>query len=557
MLRSDAPAYPGLKRDRNWGGAWVYRGQRLPAALVSYRAARHTWEHLVEDLLNGRPLVPQTHQARRRPDLHPYQGPRVEEIGAAHGDSAPGYLLVAPTGSGKTLISVEGLSDRPVEVILVITKRGIIPAWLRTIEEFSAGRRWVVMNPERLWKLFTHPQLLLADVPAERAAQLAAHEGTPHVRFDAVVVDESQILANARSQRSQLVHRLTHPERGKSPFVLPVSATPFSRLSETSYAADLIAWAAGVKPPVERTGPEYLDWLATVRLTDEDGTQRGLGDVDTVKELLYRRGVGSSVAAEDLGLPAQERTLHPIELTGAERAHYERAWAEFLRLYNPDAAEDQPFANAGSEALQRVMQASLLKVPQVTAHVVRLVKEGHQVIVPAWYQRTVQALAGRISRELRRQGLPDKVVQITGLEPQWREARRIAFQTGRALVAVTNVVEGINLHAGEANTDGKGAGATMAPRRTVIADVLTGGKKLVQVEGRGQRDGQSAPVDYLFVRGTKEQEWLSRSLHAAADTQHLSHALADSEALQRLHAELDDDLEAQGQAATPAEGESL
>lgn len=288
-LIPEAPEYPGVRRERNWGGVRLYQGARLPAALRSYAAPAHTFERLAEDVLNGVPVVPAERRSVR-PRLHPYQVPRVEAIDAAHAGGRPGYLLVAPTGSGKTAMAVSGLGHRPLDTVLVITKHGIIPAWLRSIDSFGAGQRWVVINPERLWKLFTHHQLVLANLTPERASEVAATEGIPHIGFDAVIVDESQILAHPDSLRSRLVHRLLHPERGLPPFFVAASATPFSFLSETAYAAELIAYAAGAEPPEDLTGRAYLDWLATLRVTDNDGVRRPVSDVDTVKELLYRRG---------------------------------------------------------------------------------------------------------------------------------------------------------------------------------------------------------------------------------------------------------------------------
>ncbi|MGW7521787.1 DEAD/DEAH box helicase family protein, partial [Streptomyces sp. NPDC054796] len=355
-LTPEVPAYPGVRRERNWGGVRVYRGARLPTALRSYAAPAHTVERLAEDVLNGVPVVPpQRRHVRQR--LHSYQIPRVEAIDAAHASGCPGYLLVAPTGSGKTAMAVSGLGQRPLDTVLVITKHGIIPAWLRSIDTFGAGQRWVVINPERLWQVFTHHQLVLASLTPDRAAEAAAAEGIPHISFDAVIVDESQILAHPDSLRSRLVHRLTHPERGRPPFVVAASATPFSSLSETAYAAELIAYAARAEAPADLTGGAYLDWIASLRVTDNDGTKRAVSDVDTVKELLYRRGVGSSATVQDLGLPAQQRELHPVHLSEADRRRYDLAWGQFLQLHDPAAEsmeEEEDSSSARGRALQLV-----------------------------------------------------------------------------------------------------------------------------------------------------------------------------------------------------------
>ena len=553
-LMPDAPGYPGVRYDRTWG-VRVFFGKRLPGALAAHRSLPHTWERLVEDRLNRVPLVPGPAAPRGQVRLHPYQVPRVEQIAAAHRAGAPGYLLVAPTGSGKTLMVTTALAGRPLESVLVVTKLGIMPAWLRTLDQHGGGLRWVVVNPERLWRLFTHPRAVLADLPPERAAELAADDGTPHIAFDAVVVDESQILAHPQSLRSRLVARLRHPERGPHPFFLPASATPFSDLAETAYAADLLAHAAGVDGPEEVTGPAYADWVRSLTVPGDNAGSpaRPVSDIDTVKELLYRRGVGSSATTQELGLPAQQRELHPVHLTEAEHARYQLAWGEFLQLVEERGGDPDPGGEPSEDVLRQVMRASLIKAPYVARHVADLVATGHQVVVPAWYLRTVRALAVHIARELAARGLPDRVVEITGEAPGVRELKRAAFQTGRVKVVVTNIVEGINLHAGEANTDGSGTSATLAPRRTVIGDVFTGGKRLVQVEGRAQRDGQHAPVDYLVAVQTREREWTARTLLAASRTQDLAHAPEDAEALLRLAVQLED-TEAAPAGPVPAAG---
>ncbi|MGW2546844.1 DEAD/DEAH box helicase family protein, partial [Kitasatospora sp. NPDC001574] len=380
-LMPDAPAYPGVRADRFWG-VRVFTGRRLPDALAPYESPAHTWERLAQDRLNGMPLLPEAAGPPARARLHHYQMPRVDGIAAAHRDGAPGYLLVAPTGSGKTVIAVSALAALPTTCVLVVTKLGIVPAWLRTIDDYGGARRWVVVNAERLWRLFIHPHAVLADLAPDQAAELAATDGTPRVSFDAVVVDESQILANPDSLRSRLVNRLVQPDGGRRPFFLPASATPFSDLAETAYAADLLAHAAGIQVPAERTGPVYLDWVTSLKVTGTDGPARPVSDIDTVKELLYRRGVGSSATTGELGLPAQQRTLHPVRLTDAERTRYEMAWTEFLQVLDPhhDPGTD-PEIPADEGVLRQIMRASLIKAPYVARHVADLVAAGHQVVV--------------------------------------------------------------------------------------------------------------------------------------------------------------------------------
>ncbi|WP_405814686.1 helicase [Streptomyces sp. NBC_01390] len=542
VLLADALQYPDVSRHPDWGLP-VYYGRRLPTALARYAAVPHSLERLVEDLLNEAP-VPVAAAGGRRPGLRPHQIPRVKAIQDARAAKAPGFLLVSPTGSGKTAMVLTALNRLSLDLVLVITTLSMVPVWQLAIDYFCEAdprRRWVVTNPEKLVRLFNHPQVRLHGLPSDQAARFAAQWGKSRLPWDAVVLDESQMAADPQSIRSRLLHRLTHPPAGEKPFFIPASATPFSKLAETAYAADLIAHAAGSSPPQNLVGAEYLEWLRGLRLTPGKG--RAVADpTEKVKALLYRGGVGASASQEELGLPPQHREIHRIRLTAEDHALYEATWEEFRRRHGLEVSEGfDAETDHQASALRRIQKASLLKAPYVARHVAELVGRGCQVIVPAWFLENVELLTKTIADELYSRGLPDKVVAITGEAPGLRELKRTAFQDGRALVCVTNVVQGMNLQASEANVAGTGQTATETPRITVFADILTGGRKFLQGEGRGQRDGREAPAHYLLADGTTETHWLANALRAVAGTQELTHALDDAAALHALADQLDDE----------------
>lgn len=551
VLPPDAPRFPGTRRDPQWG-LNVFRGQRLPEPLAAFTPAPYSWEALVETELNGLPQNGLTPGRDRRPALRPYQVPRVAEMRAAHTDGAPGYVLTYPTGAGKTPTGITGITDLPgIRNVLVVTKLSVVPPWRGAIDAFAAaGQRWVVIHPELLWRLLEHPSVDLARMRPEAAGELAAAGGRSRVPWDGVIVDESQILADCESVRSRLLRRITHPEQGPRPWTLYLSATGFSSPVETSYLADLIAYAAEVDAPDLTTKNAYKEWLRELGFDlnkDASGRwyhQLNPDDVSMVRTLLYSSGVGAAATPQELGLPGQSRELWPIRLNVEERAEYQRSWEEFrlARGLGTDAEEADRTGAGGDEeraaALRRVQKASILKAPYVAKIVADLVADGHQVAVPAWYLDNVHALATAIARELRARGLSDKVAEITGETPGLREKRRRAFQLGVCKVVVVNAVEGINLHAGERNVDGQGRDATLAPRVCVIADVLTGGKRALQAEGRTQRDGQQSRAIYVFAEGTTEEIWLATTLRAAAGTQALAQAHADAEALTQLAEQL-------------------
>ncbi|MEO3976843.1 helicase [Streptomyces sp. CAU 1734] len=541
-----------MVRDPEWG-VWVYRGRRLPGALAQHGARPHSWERLVEGELNGEPGAVVTRGREAVPPLRPYQVPRVAEMRAAHAAGAPGFMLTYPTGSGKTATGISALTSLPgMGAVLVVTKLSVVPAWRAAIDVFArGGQRWVVVNPEGLVRLLAHPRVDLSRLPAEQAARLAADGGRSRVAWDGVIVDESQVLADAESIRSRLLRRITHPAGGRRPWWLRMSATGFSSPVETAYLADLIAHVAGVDEPSDLARGPYKEWLRELGFalnTNAAGRwyhQFNPGDVSMVRELLYSSGVGATATPQELGLPAQARELLPVELTPKELEHYRLSWNEFRRVRGMDADQDpdavhEPGAGDGRQAaaLRQVQRASLLKAPYVARIVADLVAEGHQVAVPAWYLESVRALAAAIARELGARGLCDRVAEITGEEPGLREPRRKAFQLGACQVVVVNAVEGINLHAGEKDVGGPGVHATSTPRVTVFADVLTGGKKLLQGEGRTQRDGLRARAVYVVVLDTAETEWLAQAFRAAAGTQALAQAPKDAADLTSLADEL-------------------
>ncbi|MET9661546.1 DEAD/DEAH box helicase family protein [Streptomyces sp. NPDC006510] len=500
-------------------------------------------EWLVEDILNGRPVPPAV--PRERPALRKHQVEPVRMMKEAYASGAPGFLLAYPTGSGKTAMAICGALDVPtVRRVLVVTKLDVIPAWRSAIRYFgSGGKRWVVINPEQLWRLFDHPWQPLSSLPVDKAAEYAAAGGVPRVEFDAVIVDESHMLASSVSLRSRTIDRLIRPDSGtvRRPWFVRASASPFSSPEETAYVSDLLAYAAGVDAPDKLSRVEYLTWLSKLGFelnTDQRGRwahDLSAGDVKMVESLLFSQGVGATATAEELGLPSMTRELRPVELSPSDREQYESAWAQFRAHHGLEVSDNTPDT---SEALRRVQKASLLKAPKVAEIVAGLVEDGYQVVVAAWYLDNVSAIARLTAVELKARGLSDRVVEITGASRGLRELKRQAFQGGRALVAVTNSLEGINFHAGERGGAGEGEDATLTPRACVIADVLTGGKRGLQAEGRTQRDGTRSLTLYVYAESTTEEEWLARMLQATAGTQALAQSPGGARALMDLATQL-------------------
>ena len=537
FVLSQAPfRYPGVRRDPSWGVS-VYQGDRLPEGLQEFSAKPHSWEMHVQHQLNRTKAAARTTPPQELV-LRDHQADPVKTMVKTAKRGAPGFLLAFPTGSGKTLMAIDTAGKINAKRVLVVTKLSVMPAWRALITQFGHPRtEWIVVNPEQLWKLFYHPSLDLGAFSVEKAAEIAAIDGGLRSSFDMVVVDEAHILANWASLRSRLVRRLIDTcEEG--PFRLYMSATPFTSPEEASYVADLLAFVTG--SPVPEDLADFPQWIRRIgfRLnTDSKGVwfhRLNRQDVGLIETLLYSSGVGAQATAQQLGLPAQQRTMLPVELTPAEQGEYELSWDEFRKSHGYLTEDGRPRDSGYDAALRAVQKASLLKSPHVAEIVADLVQEGNQVAVPQWFVESIHSTAMCIAAALKKRGLNDRVVEITGQDRDLREKKRQAFQSGRALVVVFNALEGIGLHAGEDNVDGKGMRGTDTSRVCVIADVLTGGKRALQAEGRTQRDGRASRAIYVYAQETSEEEWILQMFRQLSNTAALTLSGHDTDAFSTL-----------------------
>ncbi|WP_094191726.1 DEAD/DEAH box helicase family protein [Streptomyces katrae] len=403
VLSSDfCGSFAGVVHDRKWL-VDVYpaqAGRGLPRGLTPFEAPPHSWERYVQGEINHQPLPPPP-LAGTVPPLREYQQNQVARLLSARREKAPGYLWALPTGSGKTPMAVRAVcaaAGQTPQKILVVTRLPMVPAWRAAIDRFATSRhRWVVINPERLWRLLRHPDADLHRMPTDGAAKLVAYEGVPRVDWDTVIVDECHMLANFESRRTRTLQRLLARSDGGHAFAMWASATPFSEPEVSAYLARLIAHAAGVQAPAE--GADYRLWLKELgmRLNND---RRGRwyhrfnrADVSRLRALLYESGVGSAATASDLDLPEQERDVVPIQLSEPDRVRYERAWEEFRRSEGLAVFSDLDPGSYRVEALRKVQKASLVKAPYVADIVVKQVRQGRQVVVPMWFVKSIEEVA--------------------------------------------------------------------------------------------------------------------------------------------------------------------
>lgn len=532
----------GVERDPDYGVlTYTTARGKLPTRFDPYTPGPHTWERCAQRLVNGEAYTPPT-GLRRRPVIYrgDYQREAVTEIVAARTAGHGGYPLALPTGSGKTIIAIEAVNQMRPASVLVVSTLTHAPTWRRTISTHGDPHiEWVVTNPDQLGALLHVPGRKIHSLDVETRNRVAATHGDPFVPWDVIVCDEAHMLATADSERSQLWRRHARwGDDGPKAFTLNLSATPWTAPVETSSVAHILARHSGLDAPdaftVTHDYPNWLRKLGFQLLHDVHGRWRwdnNPSDTQHLTRLLFTNGWGMSRDAEQLGIDPQPRTLHPIHLDADERALYEASWADFQARWHPDKAPQSQVVEPGvalSRMLRNVQKASLVKAPHVADIVAQLVRDGHQVIVPAWYSDTAHELGIHIARALATVPTPPEapkpvVYVMTGQDSAVaREEKRRRFQSGIAKVLVTSVIESINLHAGEHGGGVDGEDATIAPRVTVFADAFTGGKRAFQAEGRGSRDGQLAPVIYTYAADTTEQAWLHAMFLALANTKALS-----------------------------------
>lgn len=540
-----AGRYPGATRNDDYGvTTYATKTGQLPKGLEGRAPAPHTWGRYLQRLLNNEPAPANTGAPIA---LRDHQQTPATGIVTAHDRNLPGYVLSYPTGSGKTYIAVDAINRMNPTRVLVIAPLSYLEEWRTVITRHATGEtEWVVINPDNLIHLFVTTDdaaPALHSLPAEHRVATALEHGAPLADFDVVITDEAQILANADIDRTRLWQRLVGwPSDGGHPraFTINLSATGWSKPQETVSAAHILAQAVHAPTPtVEELTLDYSSWLRSVlglsMTTDETGRWRwdsNERDVLRLRHLLYDSGMGVTATREDLGLPAQNRRLHLISLNPTELSGYEQAWDEFCAQKQIISASTSAEDPAAVHYLRAIQKAAVIKAPHVAQIVVDYLEQGYQVVLPAWLSTTVRVLQDQINQAATVR-LPDTpplgywAGTLTGATPQEHRAHKVKFfQGGYLPVLVTSVTESISLHAGqkggtfptETNPDGT---ATTAPRITVFGDVIHGGKRAFQAEGRASREAAHADVVYCCAPGTREAQAWAGVFHSLSDTRAL------------------------------------
>lgn len=542
--------------------------RELERKLVEWYSIEHALER---KLNNGRKRPGLSKPSLPHGSITPrnYQELALSAIRDARSAGSPGFLLADPTGSGKMVVGATfGRDLQEAKSILVIGPLNSITDWCKTIGQLigDGNKNWVVTHYEAMWKLFDLDDDLAPSMSYDKPAA-AINEGTVRDRFDLIIVDEAHKVSNLDTYRSRALMKLV--EQSGNPFVLHTSATPVTVTDDSFYLAPLLGWKIGIKESDELLVGKmnYEEWFG--RIAERCGfeiTYRSDGKMRVLQtevndrlmhELVFQPSgskppVGISRSPDQMYLPVQQRSLTPITLTRVQRDRYEQAWADFYHtVVNSNLAAVNP-NDFRTLALRTQQKSSLVRVPATAKKVAERVAEGYSVIVTAWFLETISQLQRALAKIL---GDEVGVLVATGDQPPENRLLHIrGFTDGMLLehrrdgteitrpapVIITNVVDAINLHQGM-NPHGN-------PRWTVATDVLVGGKRLLQGEGRGTRDGYHAPVEYVYAADTYEERLLARTLKKAAAGQRKLGNLEDAARLENLTEELDETIEIPGSA---------
>jgi superfamily II DNA or RNA helicase len=502
--RAGAVWNPGAK-------AFVYHGERLPAALEPFRSQPYSWERFKEDELSG--ADPVAASPERNVQLRDHQKKAVAAVRAALAAGRSGFLNADDVGLGKTIETWAAAREmKDAETVLVVCPLAVVAHWRRTIQWMGdRGKHIVVINYDRLKKLF--------EVPAEIAsgAGRRRRKKTRKVRtakgiarygeacsFDLIIWDESHKLRNVEAARSKMSLRLN----AEADFVMWLSATAGQNPLELAYLAPLLAERTGARASDLK---DYEKWCETQgigvvrgaygkwqwRGDSKDPKQRELAedDLKTMRSILFEGPVPAGIRrspTDIAGWPEINRILLPVALDPEDRAMYGKFWDEFRSELGLEAGRTSNSRNALVARLRFRQKASLLRTAATVDLATELLDQGLQVAISVSFKETLSV----VQDALRHQGYA--VAELHGdMTGPDKERQRMAFQQGNAPVCVYTVEEGISLHQGEHND---------ARRANLIHDLRWSAIQMKQIEGRTHRDGRFSQVYWMLGEGTVEEE---------------------------------------------------
>lgn len=522
--------------------AHVYKGDTLPEGLIQFASQDYSWERWREDDLNKTVKAVTLSKTKFTPRPHQMEaGRRIDQFVR---QGCRGFLEADDVGLGKSISCLLGAysvakhagftKERPARV-LIVCPASAIPHWRQTLRSvtFSSHFRAVVINYERLSKLLVAPKSA-TDAKRTRTKNLrTAKQGTPVVKWDVIIADESHKLKNFQeSQRAKAFSRVAeYAERDKhAPFVIWASATAGQNPLEVGYLAPLVGQVtrtAGLNlstwgPWLERKGfgvkkgKVAWSWVR-VRPGHADESQQiaqQKADIQKMRDILFDPAFPSiRRLPEDIaGWPSIQRIAIPVALSREQRALYQEVWTTFRNFLRLNGWSKDP-QGALAQQLRFRQKSSLLRA-QGTADLAHdLLDNDHQVAISVAFLESAEALRGLLEAK------GHTCAMFTGANNVDRHSERLRFQRGDANVIIYTVTEAVSFHAGESLPDG--SRASMTPRATIVHDTRYSAIENVQIDGRAHRDGQSANSYYVYGQDTVEEKIIKVMFGRMANMRHM------------------------------------
>ena len=503
----------------------LYQGRRQKGVTIAFPAARIAALVRLERTLRGQLHAPpgllnrireiaapapeiELPQALRA-DLRPYQRAGVAFL--QHATKTGGCILADDMGLGKTLqaithLCIEKAERRLRKPALVVGPTSLAWNWARELQRFAPHLRVTVVQGKK--RRLAWPHVPSADVVITTYPVLVRDARRfAETQFSWLILDEAQIVKNARSE----VHRAVR--RVRADRTIALSGTPVENdLGELWAIFDLVrpgllgnepSFREYFRGPIEQRGD--IERLATLR--------------DWVAPYLLRRT--KAEVAKDL--PPKTELLCPVELSGRQRDFYENirvaAHAEVRKVIREKGLARSTIPILGALMKLRQVCCDPRLVAMDAAREVgcsakydaffallesQLGCGGHHVLVFSQFTSMLALLA---------QGLTERKVRYVVLTGQTQDRRSVVdrFERGEAEVML------VSLKAG-------GTGLNLVRADTVIHyDPWWNPAAEAQATDRAHRIGQTQPVfvHKLFVAGSVEERvmelqrkklWLSRAL---------------------------------------------
>ena len=503
----------------------IYVGDSLPESLVPYQSQDFSWLRWQEDNYNKSmlPLTPLPYKMTPRP----HQKEAAVAIARAAAMGMRGFIEGDATGLGKTISTAFGIygamkmkKQRKANV-LVICPKSVIEHWGNTFKALgiTGGMRICVTNYDQARHLLKQPAAAKNAKRTKTKNRQTMLKGTPIVKWDYVVSDESQKLKNWDD--AQIAKAFANIARydapSDHPFIIYSSATIGQTPTELRYLSPIL-WQV-TKTPKSTTWRAWLEQNGFhVKVSKKSGKITWItakddappeekqavrdarkSDLAKINKMLFSPGSPSiRRKPQDIaGWPEIQRIAKGYALAPVEYVQYQKEWMLFRQQYRLSMRGKNP-NGALAQQLRFRQKSSLIRVGNTLQEITDLLDGNFQVAVYCEFLESID----KMKEALEKKHIP--VAEYTGRNEDVRESERLRFQRGQAKVIFFSVDSAVSFHAGEKLPDG--STATNTKRATLLHDVTYSGIKCSQIEGRCHRDGQFAPVYYLYAMGTTESK---------------------------------------------------